>query len=152
MLFPGELLLSKALMVLMLALSSILAIAINSSDLSGHRKKKMFSILNSSNLVLYIPGCLFIAIAQVVGLIKTEYITLQNSTGRVALLLGSVLVLAIAVSRVLPLSQKGLEQVRRRSANSSKYAELFAKLRTSHIAIVIFIIFAFWLSFMFGGL
>jgi hypothetical protein len=150
MLFPFEEQSHKILMILILALASIIAIYINQADFSGKKKLGFFIAINRFCKFFLIPAASYMLVVQLIGVATRNYINVDNSAWRLSIAFGSIMVLILCFARVLPLTKNGIFEVKRNSITSSKYQRIFKSLRSTFMAIMVFVIFTFWLTYMFS--
>jgi len=150
MLFRGEEAIIKVLMVLILTLSSIMAIVINKADLSGSKKLILFRYCDRFNKFFFIPGAIFLLVVQIVELFNEKYINIENSFSRFSIAFCALSILLLCFFRILPLTKQGLNEMKRKSITASKYMHIFRKLRASFMAIMVIVIFSYWLNYMFS--
>jgi len=131
MLFRGEEVTIKILMVLILTLSSIMAIVINQADLSGSKKFALFKSCDRLNKFFFIPAALFSLVVQIAELFNEKYINMENSFSRFSIAFCALSILLLSFFRILPLTKEGIFEVKRKSITASKYMRIFRKLRAS---------------------
>lgn len=137
------------LMIVMLTASAIIAIAINQADLSGSKKLKLFRVMNRFTKFFLLPASIYMLVIQIIALYMENYISVENSSWRFSIAFGAVCILALSIFRILPLTSEGIYEIKRKSITASKYQRIFKKLRASFMAIMIVIIFSYWLNYMF---
>ncbi len=148
--FPYEELSHKWLMVIMLVIASVMAIVINQTDLSGKRKLRIFRIIFGSSLAVLLPMGFYLLAVNTWGIANKEYVSVENSVSRFVNAFCGIVIILIAMLRLIPVSKEGVADYKRKSITASKYQRIFKSLRAGYMAIMIIIVFCYWLNYMFN--
>jgi hypothetical protein len=148
MLFPFEEQSHKILMILILTLSAIIAIIINQGDFTGSKKLRFFRFIKRFCLFFLIPASLYMLAIQIIELSLETYLSVENSASRLSVAFGAIMVIILSFFRILPLAKEGIYETKRNSITASKYQRIFKTLRSSFMAIMVFVIISFWLAYM----
>jgi hypothetical protein len=148
--FPYEELSHKWFMVLMLVLSSLMAIVINQTDLSGKRKLRIFKTIYWLSLSVFLPIGVYILAVNLWGVSQKEFVSIENSSSRFINSFCGLVVALITLFRQLPVSKEGIGEYKRKSITASKYQRIFKSLRAGYMGIMIIIVFCYWLNYMFN--
>lgn len=149
MLFRWEEQSHQWLMVLILASSAVIAIVINQSNMSGSKKLKLFRFIKRFTKFFLLPAAVYMLVIQIIALSNENYISVESSSWRFSIAFGEVCILLLIFTRILPLTNEGIAEMKRKSITASKYQRIFMKLRSSFMAMMVVIIFSFWLNYMF---
>lgn len=149
MLFPWEILLHQILMVVVLVLSAIISIVINKADLSGKKKYTLFKFIRSFTLFFILPTTLFLMAANVWGIAQLDFITVEKAAYRGIIAITGLITMLVAAFSIVPQTNEGMKEVRRKSITASKYQKIFQKLRANFITIMLTIALGFWIMYLF---
>jgi hypothetical protein len=124
-------------LMLLLLLSAVLSIVISQADLSGKKKYRLLKRIRQLNTLIIFPAGIFLLVAPVAGIVKQEFITVENSMWRAILALGAAFILVVATYSILPLSNEGIRNYRRNLITSTSYSRVFQKIRNSLVAMMV---------------